>query len=103
MAINNEPALGRKTPWLICSRRTAIPYPCMGSSASVFRMSMSRVPWTRSPDLSPIDAFLLRIKWKDTPLLLIVKGRKRDKAPAPAPDSDLFFQGLHESTMQDSR
>src|SRR5437660_5653921 len=82
MATNKEPALRRKTPLLICSSRTAIPYPCMGSSASVFRMSMSRVPWTRSPDLSPIDAFLLRIKWKDTPLLLIVK-RRRSQASAP--------------------
>src|SRR5207253_9167164 len=44
MATNKEPALRRKTPLLICSSRTAIPYPRMGSSASVFRMSMSRVP-----------------------------------------------------------
>src|SRR5438309_7648117 len=56
----------------------------MGSSASVFRMSMSRVPWTRSPDLSPIDAFLLRIKWKDTPLpLLLIVKRRRSQASAP--------------------
>src|SRR5437660_12832211 len=54
MATNKEPALRRKTPLLICSSRTAIPYPCMGSSASVFRMSMSRVPWTSSLDLSAI-------------------------------------------------
>src|SRR5580704_9315578 len=47
----------------------------MGSSASVFRMSMSRVPWTRSLDLSAMDAFLLRVKRKNILLLLIVKGR----------------------------
>jgi hypothetical protein len=45
----------------------------MGSSASVFRMSMSRVPWTRSLGLSAIDAFLQRFKRKNTFLLLIVK------------------------------
>ena len=38
-------------------------------------MSMSRVPWTRSLGLSAMDAFLLRIKRKDKPLLLIVKRR----------------------------
>src|SRR5215470_8965559 len=52
MARNNEPALRRKTPLLICSMRTEIPYPCVGSRANVFRMSMSRVPWTRSLGLS---------------------------------------------------
>jgi len=36
---------------------------------------MSRVPWTRSLGLSAINAFLLRIKGKNTPLLLIVKRR----------------------------
>jgi hypothetical protein len=45
----------------------------MGSSASVFRMSMSRVPWTRSLGLSAIDTFLLRFRRKSTLLLLIVK------------------------------
>jgi len=55
----SEPALTRKTPLLSCSIRIEIPYPCVGSSARVFRMSMSRVPWTRSLDLSAIDAFLL--------------------------------------------
>src|SRR6266699_6905553 len=54
MARNNEPAFRRKTPLLICSIRTEIPYPCIGSSANVFRMSMSRVPWTRSLGLSGI-------------------------------------------------
>src|SRR2546421_12556762 len=48
MARNNEPAFRRKTPLLICSIRTEIPYPCVGSSANVFRMSISSVPWTRS-------------------------------------------------------
>src|SRR6184192_68180 len=47
----------------------------MGSSASVFRMSMSRVPWTRSLGLSAMEAFLLRVKRKHTLLLLIVKRR----------------------------
>src|ERR1700675_4284432 len=54
MARNNEPAFRRKTPLLICSIRTEIPYPCIGSSANVFRMSMFRVPWTRSLGLSCI-------------------------------------------------
>src|SRR6266550_896663 len=54
MARNNEPALRRKTPLLICSIRTEIPYPCVGSSANVFRMSISSVPWTRSLGLSDI-------------------------------------------------
>jgi hypothetical protein len=47
----------------------------MGSSASVLRMSISRVPWTRSFGLSGICAFLLGIKRKNTPLLLSVKRR----------------------------
>ncbi len=33
------------------------------------------MPWTRSLVFSAIDAFLLRIKRKNTPLLLIVKRR----------------------------
>src|SRR5882724_11271464 len=55
----------------------------MDSSASVFRMSMSRVPWTRSLGLSAICAFLLRVKRKDTPLLPIVK-RRGKRGPALA-------------------
>src|SRR6266480_2107567 len=55
MARNNEPAFRRKTPLLICSIRTEIPYPCIGSSANVFRMSISSVPWTRSLGLSGIN------------------------------------------------
>src|SRR5438094_1347623 len=62
MARNNEPALRRKTPLLICSMRTEIPYPCIGSSANVFRMSMSRVPWTRSLGLSGIKRSPLATK-----------------------------------------
>src|SRR5690242_3331242 len=54
MARNNEPAFRRKTPLLICSIRTEIPYPCIGSSASVLRTSISSVPWTRSLGLSGI-------------------------------------------------
>lgn len=46
----------RKTPLLICSIRTEIPYPWVGSSASVFRMSISRVPWTRSLGFSGIKS-----------------------------------------------
>src|SRR5690348_5139924 len=57
MARNNEPALRLKTPLLICSIRTEIPYPCMGSSVNVFRMSISSVPWTRSLGLSGIKSF----------------------------------------------
>src|ERR1700687_2547633 len=33
--------------------RRAMPYPCMGWSSSVFRMSMSSVPWTSPLGLSP--------------------------------------------------
>src|SRR6516164_462038 len=54
MARNNEPALGRKTPLLICSMRTEIPYPCIGSKARVFRTSMSKVPCITSVVLSGI-------------------------------------------------
>src|SRR5437762_1559714 len=57
MARNNEPAFRRKTPLLICSIRTEIPYPCIGSSANVFRMSISSVPWTRSLGLSGIKPY----------------------------------------------
>jgi hypothetical protein len=64
---NSEPALTRKTPLLICSMRSAIPYPCMGSRATVLRMSMSSVPWTRSLDLSAINPLLLTIKRKNSP------------------------------------
>src|ERR1700694_462227 len=39
--------------------RRAMPYPCMGWSSSVFRMSMSSVPWTSPLGLSPM---------KDAPL-----------------------------------
>jgi hypothetical protein len=74
--------LTRKTPLLICSMRTAIPYPCMGSSASVLRMSMSSAPWTRSPDLSAIWRIPLTIKRKNTPPLhLIVKRRSSKNVP----------------------
>src|SRR6266513_5518516 len=54
MARNNDPEIRQKTPLLICSIRTEIPYPCIGSSANVFRMSISSVPWTRSLGLSGI-------------------------------------------------
>src|ERR1041385_677514 len=56
MARNSEPALRRKTPLLICSIRTEIPYPCADSRAKVFRMSISRVPWTRSLGFSGIKS-----------------------------------------------
>src|SRR6267378_1957389 len=56
MARNNEPALRRKTPLLTCSIRTEIPYPWVGSSANVFRMSISNVPWTRSLGFSGIKS-----------------------------------------------
>src|SRR5215472_5223599 len=76
MARNNEPAFRRKTPLLICSMRTEIPYPCVGSRANVFRMSISRVPWTRSLGLSAINVLPLGCQEEHTPaLLLVVKGR----------------------------
>src|SRR5712692_733267 len=75
MARNNEPAFRRKTPLLICSIRTEIPYPCIGSSANVFRMSISRVPWTRSLGLSGINLLPLGYQGEHTPLILVVKRR----------------------------
>src|ERR1700746_1282767 len=74
MARNNEPAFRRKTPLLICSIRTEIPYPCIGSNANVFRMSISRVPWTRSLGLSAIKALPPVNQEENTPLILFVKG-----------------------------
>src|SRR5947208_16871012 len=73
MARNNEPAFRRKTPLLICSIRTEIPYPCIGSSANVFRMSISSVPWTRSLGLSGINLIPLGYQEEHTLLLLVVK------------------------------
>src|SRR6267143_6388389 len=75
MARNNEPAFRRKTPLLICSIRTEIPYPCIGSRANVFRMSISSVPWTRSLGLSAIKVLPLGKQEENTPLILFVKGR----------------------------
>src|SRR5260370_11528944 len=75
MARNNEPALGRKTPLLVCSMRTEIPYPCIGSRASVFRMSISSVPWTRSLGLSCIRILPPGYQEEHTLLLLVVKRR----------------------------
>src|SRR5437879_935065 len=77
MARNNEPAFRRKTPLLICSIRTEIPYPCIGSSANVFRMSISSVPWTRSLGLSAIKTVPLDNQEENTPLILFVKRRTR--------------------------
>src|SRR6266436_7260407 len=76
MARNNEPAFRRKTPLLICSIRTEIPYPCIGSSANVFRMSISSVPWTRSLGLSGISLLPLGSQEEHTLLLLVVKRRR---------------------------
>src|SRR6266436_9209305 len=73
MARNNEPALRRKTPLLICSIRTEIPYPCIGSSANVFRMSISSVPWTRSLGLSAIKTLPLGYQEEHTLLPMVVK------------------------------
>jgi hypothetical protein len=72
----------------------------MGSSASVFRMSMSRVPWTRSPGLSAIDAFPLRAKRKNTPLLLVVKRRSRDKTFAPKAGIRLGDTRIYDARME---
>src|SRR6267142_5523585 len=66
MARNDEPAFRRKTPLLICSIRTEIPYPCVGASANVFRMSMSSVPWTRSLGLSGINLLPLGYQGEHT-------------------------------------
>src|SRR6266581_5414503 len=74
MARNNEPAFRRKTPLLTCSIRTEIPYPCIGSRANVFRMSISSVPWTRSLGLSAIKVFPPGKQEENTPLILFVKG-----------------------------
>src|SRR5215475_9906889 len=52
--------------------RTEIPYPCVGSRANVFRMSISRVPWTRSVGLSAINVLPLGCQEEHTPLLLLV-------------------------------
>src|SRR2546429_5259644 len=70
----------------------------MGSSASVFRMSMSRVPWTRSLGLSAIDAFPLRTRRENTLLLLIVKRRNPIRQSAK-----LLDQGIVESLRGDLR
>src|SRR5258706_16074693 len=83
MARNNEPAFRRKTPLLICSIRTEIPYPCVGSSADVFRMSISSVPWTRSLGLSGINLLPLGYQEEDTLLLLVVKRRRPVLPSAP--------------------
>src|SRR5437763_10911235 len=82
MARNNEPAFRRKTPLLICSIRTEIPYPCVGSSANVFRMSISSVPWTRSLGLSGIN-LPLGYQEEHTLLPLVVKRRR------PPPDRSI--------------
>src|SRR2546430_1022979 len=78
MARNNEPAFRRKTPLLICSIRTEIPYPCIDSSANVFRMSMSSVPWTRSLGLSGINHLPLGYQEEHTLLLMVVKRRRHN-------------------------
>src|SRR5262249_43804463 len=76
MARNNELALRRKTPLLICSMRIEIPNPCVGSRANVFRMSISRVLWIRSLGLSAINVLPLGCQEEHTlALLLVVKGR----------------------------
>src|SRR5260370_39970115 len=93
MARNNEPALRRKTPLLICSIRTEIPYPWVGSSASVFRMSMSSVPWTRSLGLSGIEIVPPGHQEEHTLLLLVVK-RKGERNPG---DSVPEFEELTRS------
>src|SRR5712675_2701944 len=98
MARNNEPAFRRKTPLLICSIRTEIPYPWIGSSANVFRMSISSVPWTRSLGLSGINVLPLGCQEEHTPLLLVVKRRMQDKASASQRVTP--FQRVRESTMQ---
>src|ERR1700747_231928 len=87
MARNNEPAFRRKTPLLICSIRTEIPYPCIGSSANVFRMSISSVPWTRSLGLSGINLLPLGYQEEDTLLLLVVNRRSPPKFVRKRPEN----------------
>src|SRR6266480_3957781 len=87
MARNNEPAFRRKTPLLICSIRTEIPYPCIGSSANVFRMSISSVPWTRSLGLSGINLLPLGYQEEDTLLPLVVKRRRPQKFMRKRPEN----------------
>src|SRR5205807_5042382 len=87
MARNNEPAFRRKTPLLICSIRTEIPYPCIGSSANVFRMSISSVPWTRSLGLSDINLIPLGYQEEHTPLLLVVKRRRPQDSLRKRPEN----------------
>src|SRR6267143_4257952 len=94
MARNNEPAFGRKTPLLICSIRTEIPYPCIGSSANVFRMSISKVPWTRSLGLSPIKALPPGNQEENTPpLILFVKRRSGNKIGLCSQSEGRFWGG----------
>src|SRR5215469_1006672 len=79
MARNNEPALGRKTPLLICSMRTDIPYPCIGSSARVFRTSMSKVPCITSVALSGIK--VLSSYWHPSGAYACPTGCQEGKRP----------------------
>src|SRR6267378_1071249 len=87
MARNNEPAFRRKTPLLICSIRTEIPYPWIGSSANVFRMSISSVPWTRSLGLSGINLIPLGYQEEHTLLLLVVMRKRPEKIMAAGEQS----------------
>ena len=41
---SSDPAFTRNTPSLTCSMRSAIPYPCIDSRASVLSTSISSVP-----------------------------------------------------------
>jgi len=50
------------------------------------------VPWTRSLGLSAIGAFLLRIKRKNTPLLLIVKRRITTVFTLKLPDAGISLK-----------
>src|ERR1700686_5519120 len=52
---NSDPGFTWNTPLLICSMRIAIPYPCIGCSSSVFKISMSSVPCTNPLALSVIN------------------------------------------------
>src|SRR5437879_3560143 len=92
MARNNEPAFRRKTPLLICSIRTEIPYPCIGSSANVFRMSISSVPWTRSLGLSGIKMLPSGYQEEHTLLLLVVK--RRGETPLEHPGTPRIARRL---------
>src|SRR6476661_4480084 len=101
MARNNEPAFRRKTPLLICSIRTEIPYPCIGSSANIFRMSISSVPWTRSLGLSGINLLPLATKRNIRFFYWLSRGERRNQDRASAAKARGPFCGEHDKSSNE--